>query len=61
MNSPVAGGVGPESFFSSGQAERGQAGAGRAAVAGVTGGACPGCAGGAGNQGDTNFPENLPL
>ena len=52
MNSPVAGGVGPESFFSPGQAERGQAGAGRAAAAGVTAGACPGCAGGAGNQGD---------
>ena len=52
MNSPVAGGVGPESFFSPGQAERGQAGAGRAAAAGVTGGAWAGCAGGAGNQGD---------
>ena len=43
MNSPVAGGVGPESFFSPGQAERGQAGAGRAAAAGVTAGACPSC------------------
>ena len=32
MNSPGAGGVGPESFFSPGQAERGQAGAGRAAA-----------------------------
>ena len=52
MNSPVAGGGAPESFFSPGQAERGQAGAGRAAAAGVTAGACPGCAGGAGNQGD---------
>ena len=50
MNSPVAGGGAPESF--PGQAERGQAGAGRAAAAGVTAGACPGCAGGAGNQGD---------
>ena len=52
MNSPGAGGVGPESFFSPGQAERGQAGAGRAAAAGVTAGACPGCAGGAGSQGE---------
>ena len=52
MNSPVAGGVAPESFFSPGQAERGQAGAGRAAAAGVTAGACPGCAGCAGNQGE---------
>ena len=50
MNSPVAGGGAPESFFSPGQAERGQAGAGRAAAAGVTAGACPGCAGGAGSQ-----------
>ena len=48
MNSPVAGGGAPESFFSPGQAERGQAGAGRAAAAGMTAGACPGCAGGAG-------------
>ena len=52
MNSPGAGGVGPESFFSPGQAERGQAGAGRAAAAGVTAGACPGCAVGAGSQGE---------
>ena len=43
MNSPVAGGDAPESFFSPGQAERGQAGAA---------GACPGCAGGADSQGD---------
>ena len=42
-----------KSFFSPGQAERGQAGTGRAAAtAGVTAGACPGCAGGAGSQGD---------
>ena len=45
MNSPVAGGVGPESFFSPGQAERGQV------AAGVTTGACLGCVGCAGNQG----------
>ena len=52
MNSPVAAGGAAESFFSPGQAERGQAGAGRAATAGVTAGACPGCAGGAGSQAD---------
>ena len=54
MSSPVGGTCGQESFFSPGQAERGQAGAGgHAGVAGrMTAGACSGCAEGVGSRGE---------